>query len=86
MADLKRLDFEEIDRMWIVTEFYSDGSSRPGKFFMASGHDNNPKLRQIDYRLNSNYPAYWVTNMPYNKPDEMHYSLEVLPKPAEASN
>jgi len=82
MTDLQRLDFEEIDQVWTITEHYSDGSSRPGESFMASGHDHYTKLAQVLDRLKSDYPGYWSPRTPYNKVDERRYRLEVAPVPA----
>jgi hypothetical protein len=83
MADLQRLDFEEIDRMWTIAEHYSDGTSRPGEAFMASGHERYTKLAQILDRLKSEYPSYRSTRTPYNKVNEKHYRLEVAPVRAD---
>jgi len=79
MADLKRLDFEERDQQWYITEFYSDGTSQPGEPFMASDHERYSKLAQVIDRIKDKYPGYRPTRAPYNRVDGTHYSLEVVP-------
>ncbi|BDZ54165.1 hypothetical protein GCM10025870_12380 [Agromyces marinus] len=67
MAELQRLQFEERDGQWFITEFYSDGRSQPGEPFMASGHERYSKLQQVLSRIKDKYPGYRPTPIPYDK-------------------
>jgi hypothetical protein len=81
MTNLQRLEFEERDEQWQVTQHYSDGSTTPGESFPASDHERNPKQEQVDYRVRSEYPGYQVVNYtPSDNSDSKHYLLEVVPK------
>jgi len=76
----KRLEFNEQDEQWSITEFHSDGNSRRGEPFPASGHEHLTRLQQVLTRIASKYPDYRVHPTPYHAVNETHYSLEVLPK------
>lgn len=82
MADLQRLEFEERDGQWHITEIYSDGHVQPGEPFMASGHERYSKLQQVLDRIKDKYPGYRPTRIPYDKVDATRFSLEVVAEPA----
>ena len=83
MTDLQRLEFEERDGQWFITESYSDGRVRPGEPFMASGHERHSKLEQVLDRVKSKYPGYRPIRTPYDEVNAKHFLLEVVPEQAE---
>jgi hypothetical protein len=81
MDGLVRLEFEEQDRQWKVTEIYDDKTERNGEPFPASGAENYTKIRQVLYRLGSDYPGYQVDpTTPDQAPNKTRYVLPVVPK------
>jgi hypothetical protein len=76
-AEIVRIDFLERDEVWEVTLWLSDGTTRPGEPFPASGHPNYSKLEQVTRRLQE--LGYRATRMPYSKVNETRYNLEVVP-------
>jgi len=78
MTDLQRLEFEERDEQWYITEVYSDGRSQPGEPFMASGHERYSKLDQVMDRIKDKYPGYRPTRIPYDKVNAKRFLLEVV--------
>ncbi len=80
MSDLKHLEFVERDRVWEVTEVYDDGQVRPGEPFQASGHENHPKLEQLQMRMRIKYGGYRVTH--YARSHAGRYTITVERTPA----
>jgi hypothetical protein len=83
VTDLQRLEFEERDEQWFITEVHSDGHLQPGEPFMASGHERYSKLQQVIDRIKDKYPGYRPIRIPYNKVNATHFSLEVVVEQAE---
>lgn len=83
MADLQRLEFEERDGQWLITEVYTDGRFEPGEPFMASGHESYSKLQQVLGRVKDIYPGYRPTRIPYDMVNATRFLLEVVPEQSE---
>ena len=83
MADLQRLEFEERDEQWFITEVYSDGSTKPGEPFPASGHEHYSKLEQVQNRIKEEYPDYRPTHIPYNRVNGTWYVFSVVSNEAD---
>lgn len=83
MADLQRIEFEERGEQWFITEVYSDGSTRPGEPFPASGHENFPKLEQVQSRIKEKYPDCRPTYIPHNKGNGTWYVFSVVSSEAD---
>lgn len=81
MSVLTGLEFSERHEQWTITEFYSDGSSRPGEPFQASGRQS--ERDQVLERLASKYPDYLALRDPANAVDKTYYSFKVELKPTE---
>lgn len=75
MAELERIDFEERDRMWIVTLTDADGQAVPGEPFPTSGHENFTKLEQVLRRVQE--LGYRPSRVPYDRVNERRYVFEV---------
>ena len=84
MSDLQRLDFEERAQQWFITEVYSDARSKPGEPFMASGHERYTKLQQVLDRVRDKYPDYRPIHIPYDRVNDLRYSLDIVSLQAES--
>jgi hypothetical protein len=83
MAELERLDFEERDGQWFITEVYRGGHFKAGEPFMASGHERFTKLEQVLQRASDQYPSYRLTHIPYDKVNAKSFVFGVVQNQTE---